>query len=70
MNLIIQVGKSKNEALDSIVDQMDDVAVEGLSEGGLTSYFKYHPANIPNVLRFFFFNFLAKLPWANFYRSK
>ena len=25
------MGKSNNEALDSIVDQMDDVAVEGLS---------------------------------------
>ena len=39
MNLITQVGKSKNEALDSIADQMDDVAVEGLSVDGLTSYF-------------------------------
>lgn len=34
MNLNSQVGKSKNEALDSIVDQMDDVAVEGLSVDG------------------------------------
>jgi len=43
MNLIIKVGKSKNEALDSIVDQMDDVAVEGLSVDGFTSYFLVSP---------------------------
>lgn len=30
-NYFIQVGKSKNAALDSIADQVDDVAVEGLS---------------------------------------
>lgn len=40
---VIKVGKSKNEALDSIVDQMDDVAVEGLSVDGLTSYFLVSP---------------------------
>ena len=27
---LLQIGESKNEALDSIVDQVDDVAVEGL----------------------------------------
>lgn len=31
ISVLLKVGKSKNEALDSIVDQMDDVAVEGSS---------------------------------------
>ncbi|KAM7440907.1 Carbonic anhydrase [Porites harrisoni] len=31
ISVFIKVGKSNNEALDSIVDQMDDVAVEGSS---------------------------------------
>ena len=28
--VFLQVGKTENNALDSIVDQLDDVAVEGL----------------------------------------
>lgn len=29
MTLFLQIGEAENEALDSIVDQVDDVAVEG-----------------------------------------
>ena len=69
MNLITQVGKSKNEALDSIADQMDDVAVEGLSVDGLTSYFlvsagKYTTFQGPKCNTFLF------ITWANFFRGK
>lgn len=69
MNLITQVGKSKNEALDSIADQMDDVAVEGLSVDGLTSYFLVSPGKHTTFQGLKCTTFLF-ITWANFFRGK